>query len=79
MMAIRMSIYLSVESDRNDNLKSGQGVRIRMSSVAPSVHARIDEDESACTLYPSDATGVELMSTWVSADAGSYVDVAEMR
>ncbi len=50
-----------------------------MSSVAPSVHARIDEDESACTLYPSDATGVELMSTWVSADAGSYVDVAEMR
>jgi|GEM_PF-3840701 len=48
-------------------------------SSAPSVRARIDEDESACTLYPSDATGVELMSTWVSAEAGSYVALAEMR
>jgi hypothetical protein len=50
-----------------------------MSSDAPSVYARIDDEEAACTLYPSDATGVELMSTWVSADAGSYVAVAEMR
>lgn len=44
-----------------------------------SVDARIDDGDAACTLYPSDANGVELMSTWVSADAGSYVAVADMR
>lgn len=31
-----------------------------------------------CTLYPSDATGVDLMSRWITAGEGSFVSLAEM-
>lgn len=32
-----------------------------------------------CTLHPTDAEGVELMSRWMTADEGSFVALTEMR
>ncbi|MFB6252399.1 MAG: hypothetical protein ABEI27_12080 [Halobellus sp.] len=44
--------------------------------------ARIEEYDDApdvCTLYPADATPLELPTTWISAKEGSYVSLEEMR
>ncbi|MFB6082854.1 MAG: transcriptional regulator [Halorientalis sp.] len=32
-----------------------------------------------CTLYPADASGMELMTTWMTAREGSFVRCDEMR
>lgn len=32
-----------------------------------------------CTLYPRSATDDDMMGTWVTADEGSYVSLAEIR
>ncbi|RXK46612.1 DUF7511 domain-containing protein [Halorientalis pallida] len=32
-----------------------------------------------CTLYPADASGIELMSTWVTAREGSFVSLDTVR
>jgi hypothetical protein len=32
-----------------------------------------------CTLYPRGASGVDLMSSWITADEGSYVPLDETR
>lgn len=37
------------------------------------------EDDVECTLYPRGATGVELMSSWITAGEESFVDLAAMR
>ena len=31
-----------------------------------------------CTIYPTNATEEELVTTWISAQEGSYVSLAEM-
>ncbi|MFB6184548.1 MAG: transcriptional regulator [Haloarculaceae archaeon] len=32
-----------------------------------------------CTIFPSDAAGSELITTWMTAREGSFVDLAAMR
>lgn len=32
-----------------------------------------------CTLYPADADGMELMTSWVTAREGSFVSLERMR
>ena len=42
------------------------------------LRATIVEYEDApdeCTIFPRDASGVERMTTWISAEEGSYVDL----
>jgi hypothetical protein len=44
--------------------------------------ARLEAREGApdqCTLHPTDVDDVELMTRWLTADEGGYVDVASMR
>ena len=44
--------------------------------------ARVEEydgDPDECTIYPANATATELPTTWVSAEAGSFVSLDEMR
>jgi len=41
------------------------------------VPARDGTDE--CTLFPADASGIELMTTWITAGENSFVSLDEMR
>lgn len=43
------------------------------------VHLESGSDGTTCTLYPSDVSAHEWTTTWISADAGSYVTLSEMR
>lgn len=38
-----------------------------------------DDAPDECTIFPADADADELPTTWVSAEAGSYVSLEEMR
>ena len=38
-----------------------------------------DDGSRECTIFPVDVTEEDLVTTWVSAEAGSYVALAEMR
>jgi hypothetical protein len=37
------------------------------------------EGDRECTLYPQDASGVDLMSRWITAGEGDVVPLDEMR
>ncbi|WP_254829379.1 DUF7511 domain-containing protein [Haloglomus salinum] len=43
------------------------------------VHFEPDPDGTTCTMYPPDVSAHEWTTTWISADAGSYVTLSEMR
>jgi hypothetical protein len=48
----------------------------------PSVVATVeehDEGPAECTLFPCNVDGVELMTTWITAQEGSFVDLESMR
>jgi hypothetical protein len=38
-----------------------------------------DDAPDECTIYPADAQEWELMTRWITAREGSYVDLEEMR
>ncbi|SEP21566.1 hypothetical protein SAMN04487948_12223 [Halogranum amylolyticum] len=38
-----------------------------------------DDSPDECTVYPADAEEWELMTRWITAREGSYVDLEEMR
>jgi hypothetical protein len=38
-----------------------------------------DDSPDECTIFPADATDEELVTTWMTAEAGSYVSLDEMR
>lgn len=38
-----------------------------------------DDEPDECTIYPTDATEEELVTTWISAKSGSYVSLEDMR
>jgi hypothetical protein len=38
-----------------------------------------DDSPPECTIFPLDATEDELLTTWVSAEEGSFVALDEMR
>ncbi|SDM97284.1 hypothetical protein SAMN04487949_3030 [Halogranum gelatinilyticum] len=44
--------------------------------AATVVHYEGAPDE--CTIYPTDVADAELVTTWISAQEGSYVSLAEM-
>ncbi|SEO69728.1 hypothetical protein SAMN05216388_101728 [Halorientalis persicus] len=40
----------------------------------------VSRDQPAeCTLYPADASGIELMTSWITAHEGSFVSLERMR
>lgn len=41
--------------------------------------ADYEDGPAECTLYPRDASGVDLMSRWITASEGSYVPLDEMQ
>jgi hypothetical protein len=47
----------------------------------PRLDCRIDasDGERTCTLFPADASGDELVTTWVTAEEGAFVDAADWR
>lgn len=55
---------------------AGDGAR-SVSITAKIVPARGGTAE--CTLYPPDVSGVELMTTWITAGEDSFVSLEEMR
>lgn len=51
-------------------------------STPPPLEVRLAIHEDApdeCTLAPTDAEGIELMSRWISAKADSFVALEDMR
>lgn len=38
-----------------------------------------DHGPDECTIYPADATDEELVTNWITAEAGSYVELDAMR
>lgn len=44
-----------------------------------SVVVPADGHPDECTIFPVDASEAELVTTWISAEAGSFVALAEMR
>ncbi|WP_254820945.1 DUF7511 domain-containing protein [Haloglomus halophilum] len=43
------------------------------------VHLEEGPDGTTCTIYPSEVPSHEQTTTWISADAGSYVTLSEIR
>ncbi|AQL44342.1 hypothetical protein BV210_17175 [Halorientalis sp. IM1011] len=39
----------------------------------------VRDGTAECTLYPPNVSGVELMTTWITADEDSFVSLGEMR
>lgn len=37
------------------------------------------DETDECTIFPSDADEIDLLTMWISAEEGSFVDLAEMR
>jgi hypothetical protein len=44
-----------------------------------SVVVQYDDGPDRCTIYHPDSTGLDRMSTWISADLSSFVDLSEAR
>ncbi|MDG5778385.1 hypothetical protein VB773_04030 [Haloarculaceae archaeon H-GB2-1] len=40
---------------------------------------RPEDGPAECTLFPADATDEEVVTTWITAQEGSFVDVESMR
>ena len=40
---------------------------------------RYDDAPDECTIYPADTEEWDLLTTWISAAEGSYVELAAMR
>lgn len=50
------------------------------STVSIAAEIVVARDQPAeCTLYPVDANGLDLMSTWITAQEGSFVGLESMR
>lgn len=51
------------------------------SDAVPHLDCRIDaaDGERTCTLFPADASGDELVTTWVTADEDGFVEAADWR
>ncbi|MFB6155595.1 MAG: hypothetical protein ABEJ22_06840 [Haloferacaceae archaeon] len=48
----------------------------------PDVRAKLEEREDCpdeLTMYPADAEGYDLMTTWITAREGSFVSLSAMR
>lgn len=58
---------------RTDPAERPPPIRLRTRTV------EYDGRPDRCTVYPADATGVERMSTWLSADADVFVSLAASR
>ncbi|WP_435183186.1 DUF7511 domain-containing protein [Halobellus sp. EA9] len=68
---------LDVDSPEDDRGTAGEPTLPSRRYVA-----RIETYEDApdeCTIFPQDADADELPTTWVSAEAGSYVSLEAMR
>jgi len=49
---------------------------------APQLHARTStqgDGTMACTIYPADSSDEERITRWITAEEGSYVDLAGLR
>lgn len=44
-----------------------------------SVVVEYDERPDKCTIYHPDSTGIERMSSWITADTDSFVDLYAVR
>jgi len=42
-------------------------------------HVEVQDGERACTLFPANADGDELVTTWVTAEDGAFVSLADWR
>lgn len=60
---------------RPDSDRKATPARERLVSVV----VERDREPDECTIYPADATGEELMTNWMTAEAGSYVELDAMR
>jgi hypothetical protein len=54
----------------------------RLAASTPRYDAAVvayDDEPDECTIYPTDASDDELVTTWISAKEGSYVSLEEAR
>lgn len=63
------------ETDQPDR---DSAIRYPWSDLTASVVEYSDEP-TECTIYPGDAPPEQLLTTWISAREGSFVDPTEMR
>ncbi len=42
-------------------------------------HVEVQDGERACTLFPANAAGDELVTTWVTAEDDAFVSLADWR
>ena len=42
-------------------------------------HVEVQDGERACTLFPANADGDELVTSWVTAEGDAFVSVADWR
>lgn len=42
-------------------------------------HVEVQDGERACTLFPANADGDELVTTWVTAEDDAFVSLADWR
>jgi hypothetical protein len=58
---------------------AGTGGEPELSAGLSCTLVRYDGEPDRVTVYPADASGVERMATWLTADADACHDVDEMR
>ncbi|MFB6120507.1 MAG: hypothetical protein ABEJ68_05255 [Halobacteriaceae archaeon] len=73
MLVISMMEHDADSSDASQRMLTGIAARLE------SAVAEYPDAPDECTIYPADATDEALMTTWISAEEGSFVDLDEMR
>lgn len=64
----------------HDHATAPQESDAKTSSVSlDSIVVSNDDEPDECTLYPREATGIDLMTRWMTAREGSYVDLESAR
>lgn len=80
---LRATSWVSTMSKRTtDDEKNLQPVRQRTDDPSPSLTAKIIDPHNRlaeCTIFPRTATEAERMTTWITAEGDSFVDLEAMR
>ncbi|MFB6097481.1 MAG: hypothetical protein ABEJ74_08845 [Haloferacaceae archaeon] len=61
------------ETDADESLSATEGPALR------AVVTEYGDHPDECTLYPTDATEAELVTTWITAEGDAFVDLEAVR
>lgn len=69
---------LPVDADRDGDGSAGENATDEGRELAAQVVVSGD-GPAECTIYPADTSGIELMTTWITAEEGSFVGLDDVR